>query len=406
MADRPNSVFDLALDRYLDQVLQGDLDGASPQEVDAGVAAIVRRLAALNTAPKAEARFADDLLDHLIGASDAPNQNESEAPMPRSVVLGKAGLFALSSKPSALPQPRWGRTRIGSRPALPAIRPWWRGISGPVVTAALVVLVLTAGLFAGGPLRPNREATAPAGIFAVLMAPATPGPEEVAREVLVETTVPAEALPTGENRLLEIWQETIHPGVTATFPAERLVCCPGPLVDHVLVGELTVRVEGPLRVARAGTATTPGPVEEVAPGTDVVLRAGDTALYDQALPVEYANHGIEPVQLIGGGLFIGRGVLRPSGLIVNNVNYLRPLPPLPAGPVTFVLERMTLPPSATLPGPPTGVLRIVTSGPKVAYLPKAADGSVTNLVREPIEAYALTLLPGGSQAGTPEATSN
>ena len=296
--------------------------------------------------------------------------------------------------------------RIGSRPALPTIRPWWRGISGPVVTAALVVLVLTAGLFAGGPLRPNREVTAPAGIFAVLMAPATPGPEEAVRELLVETTVPAEALPTGENRFLNIWQETIDPGVTATFPAERLACCPGPLLDHVLVGELTVRVEGPLRVARAGTAATPGPVEEVAPGTDVVLRAGDTALYDQALPVEYANHGAEPVQLIGGGLFIGRAVVRPPGLILNNFNILRPLPPLPAGPVTFVLERVTLPPSATLPGPPTGVLRIVTSGPKVAYLPKAADGSVTNLVREPVEAYALTLLPGGSQAGTPEATSN
>jgi hypothetical protein len=294
--------------------------------------------------------------------------------------------------------------RIGSKPALPTIRPWWQGISGPVVMAALVVLVLTAGLFAAGPLRPNRVATAPAGMPAVMMAPATPGPAEVMREALVETTVPTEALPTGEDRFLNIWQETIHPGVTATFPAERVACCPGPLVDHVLVGELTVRVEGPLRVARAGSAATPGPVEEVAPGTDVVLRAGDTALYDQALPVEYANHGAEPVQLVGGGVFIGRAVVRPAGLIINNFDVVRPLPPLPAGSVTFVLERVTLPPSATLPGPPTGVLRIVTSGPKVAYLPKAADGSVTNLVREPVEAYALTLIPAGFESEPPEAT--
>jgi hypothetical protein len=233
---------------------------------------------------------------------------------------------------------------------------------------------------------------------------ASPVAAETTVEPLFATTVPAEALPTGENRILNIWQETIHPGVTATFPAERLACCPGPLVDHVLVGELTVRVEGPLRVARAGSAATPGPVEEVAPGTEVVLRAGDTALYDQALPVEYANHGAEPVQLVGGGLFIGRGVVRPSGLIVNNHDVLRPLPPLPAGPVTFVLERVTLPPSATLPGPPTGVLRIVTSGPKVAYLPKASDGSVTNVVQEPVIAYVLTLLPAGTESGTAAAT--
>jgi hypothetical protein len=294
--------------------------------------------------------------------------------------------------------------RIDSGPSPLSIRPWWRGVSGPVVTAALVMLVLSAGLFAAGPLRPNREATTPVGISAVMTAPATPGPKEAIREVLVETTVPAEDLPTAEDRYFHISQATIQPDVVVTSPAELVACCPGPLVDHVLMGELTVRVEGPLRVARAGTAATPGSVEEVAPGTDVVLRAGDTALYDQASPTEYANRGTEPVQLVGGGLFVGRPLVPPPGLILNNFDSIDSVPSISAGPATFVLERVTLPPSATLPGSPDGALRVVTSGPQVAYLPKAADGSVTNLVLEPIEAYALTLIPAGSEFEPAETT--
>ena len=172
-----------------------------------------------------------------------------------------------------------------------------------------------------------------------------------------------------------------------------VACCPGPLIDHVLAGELTVRIEGPLRVARAGTAATPGPVEEVAPGTEIVLRAGDTALYDQASPAEYANRGTEPVQLVGGGLFLGETQpVPPPGYLLNNFDAIFPAPPLPAGAITFSLERVTLAPSAMLPGPAPGALQAVTSGPQVAYLPEASDGSITNLTREPVVAYVLTLL--------------
>jgi hypothetical protein len=303
--------------------------------------------------------------------------------------------------------PQWSPGRSNSRvPARTSpfrMRPGWRGFGGLVATSALVVLMLTAGLFVAGPLRPAGVATEPAGGPALVLAPATPGPKEAAREVLVETTVPAAALPVGEDRFLHISQVTMQPGVVVTIPAEEAACCPGPLMDHVLAGELTIRVEGPLRVARAATGATPGPVEEVAPGTAVVLRAGDTALYDQALSTEYANHGTEPVQLVGGGLFLGRPQVSPPGLKLNNFDSMSSLP-LPAGPVTFVLEQVMLEPRAMLPSPPPGALRVLTSGPQIAYLPKAADGSVTNLTRDPIEAYVLTVLPAGAGAGPLQAT--
>jgi hypothetical protein len=63
-------------------------------------------------------------------------------------------------------------------------------------------------------------------------------------------------------------------------------------------------------------------------------------------------------------------------------------------------------PGAVLPAPPPGALRVMTSGLTVVYLPKASDGSISNLLKEPVVTYALTLLPAGSATGTPEATPN
>ena len=79
---------------------------------------------------------------------------------------------------------------------------------------------------------------------------------------------------------------------------------------------------------------------------------------------------------------------------------------LEPGPMALVLERVTLAPGAVLPAPPVGALRVMTSGLTVVYLPKASDGSISNLLKEPVVVYALTLLPAGSAAGTPEATPN
>ena len=58
---------------------------------------------------------------------------------------------------------------------------------------------------------------------------------------------------------------------------------PGALVLHVESGELTYAViEGTVRVQRAATAGTPGPTEDVGPGRETVLRAGDW-LFEQGV---------------------------------------------------------------------------------------------------------------------------
>ena len=58
---------------------------------------------------------------------------------------------------------------------------------------------------------------------------------------------------------------------------------PGALVLHVESGELTYTViEGTVQVQRATTAGTPGPIEQLGPGQETVLRAGDW-LFEQGV---------------------------------------------------------------------------------------------------------------------------
>ena len=58
---------------------------------------------------------------------------------------------------------------------------------------------------------------------------------------------------------------------------------PGTLVLHVESGELTYTlIEGTVQIQRAATDGTPGPIEELGPGQETVLRAGDW-LFEQGV---------------------------------------------------------------------------------------------------------------------------
>lgn len=236
---------------------------------------------------------------------------------------------------------------------------------------------------------------------------ASPVATEATREPLFTTTVAPADLPTGTNLRFVIWYASIEPDVEVVLEAELFAEGPGPLIEHVLAGDLSLRVEGPLQVVRAGSVGTPGPVEEVTPGAEVVLRAGDTALYAQNLARVYANRGAEPVRLIGGVLFaVPARVMPPVEYRVINFAPKNLAGGVGAGPITFEMERVTLAPAAVLPAPAGGAVRVATSGPAVVYLPEASDGSISNLVKESVVAYTLTLLPEKSEAGIAEATPN
>jgi hypothetical protein len=131
------------------------------------------------------------------------------------------------------------------------------------------------------------------------------------------TTFPAASLPATTHPAFILWHATIAPESEVAIPAEILACCPGPQLEHVLAGELTLRVEGSLRILRGTTGGTPGPSEAVAPGADVVLRPGDTAVYAVELPATYHNAGTEPVHLVAGGLFAGTPPTPPAEYAID-----------------------------------------------------------------------------------------
>ena len=92
-------------------------------------------------------------------------------------------------------------------------------------------------------------------------------------------------------------RNTFEPG--GSIPAHMH---PGALVLHVESGELTYTViEGTVRVQRAATAGTPGPTEEVGPGQETVLRAGDW-LFEQGVVHSVRNDGSDPTVVLNMAL--------------------------------------------------------------------------------------------------------
>jgi hypothetical protein len=218
-------------------------------------------------------------------------------------------------------------------------------------------------------------------------------------EPLFATVIPAAALPDAPLQDFLLWHATIEPGVTVVVPAEYGRCCPGPLITHVLAGELTLRVEGPLQIVRASTTATPEPTEAVPPATEVVVRPGETAVGRFELPATYTNAGAAPLQLLGGAFLGGSAPGPAEGYQLRNFVELVPTPPLPPGPLTLELVRVHLPPGAELAAVPAGALRLAMRESGAGILERRAEGTVANIGRNPVVVAVLTLFPRAG-AGT------
>jgi hypothetical protein len=233
---------------------------------------------------------------------------------------------------------------------------------------------------------------------------ATPRAEQVTVRPLLASTFKQEEAPSGRALNLMVASGTIEPGAQEDFTAAMLTCCAGPQIDHVLSGELTLRSEGPLRVVRAAVDGTPGPVEEAPPGTEVVLRPGDSAVFRAEVPFTYSNAGTEPVQIASGGLLRGEPFMQPVAAAASDFDTSSLESSQLTGPFTLTLQEITLAPGATSSGPPPGVSRVITSGSQFGALSRGSGGAVTNITDEPVVTYALVLVPAGAEGGTIAAT--
>ena len=82
---------------------------------------------------------------------------------------------------------------------------------------------------------------------------------------------------------------SLAPGASIPFDPDD----PSAILVYMASGELTIRVDVPMTVARAAGAGTPIPPEAVAADTEFTLREGDSALFPGTMTGEVRNAGAD-----------------------------------------------------------------------------------------------------------------
>ena len=379
MAEHPHD----ALDRFWDAVVTGE--AREPTGLDATIAATVRRLHAAQPRSGANPRFVADLWDEL---------SRGDPPAERAVPLRHHDRGPVDARP--IPRsPVDGAGTDESRRWLPIL-----------LSAAL--LVLTLGVALGARL-PGRFSGPDHSRAPAVYAPASPSPAATPDETVLELTLPATALPTGDGVGAGLAVFTIAPGTRSTWDQ---TCCPGVLVEYVLSGQYTVRAAAAITVVRAG-----GAVEDIPARIEVILNPGDALVSRDEVGVEAANTGAEPVSLLSWLLIEGAGTfdtqrvthlwaeLWPQFTGHKLPGWVEGLPgdiremsdvqgpvSLDAAPATIRLRRVTVPDDSVVPLPVEGVQFVAPVGPHADKL-RQADMSLRILgeIGQPVTVYILTL---------------
>lgn len=276
------------------------------------------------------------------------------------------------------------------------------GLSAAFATAALVLAALAMSYGAYRLSHADPERVKPASVPALVVASATP-PSVVTVEPLFATLLPADQIPAAGVLDFVVNRLALDPGVTAPVSPDVQSCCSGPQITHVLEGELSVRVEGPAQVFRAGVTRDAANGGSAPPGNEVVLHPGDTMIADFALPTTYDNRGSSPVHVVAIGLYAGT-LPGPwaDGFTFLDGNEELPQDPRPAGPAELRLTRVTLPPDGVVPTPRPGALVLEVGVNGDASIGKRADGSLRNLSEHAETIYVVTVEPAAmSMLGLP-----
>lgn len=225
----------------------------------------------------------------------------------------------------------------------------------------------------------------------------TPVAAAPAIETLVDVALTADdTLP--EPFDLQVWFGSVAPGARVEVSSDYFQDAPATNVEYVLEGRLAVRVDGPLRVVRAGGAT-----EAVPPATEVVLGPGDAAVFPLATAFELVNPTQSLVRLVGFGVLSAIWTPVAPGYGTGRYAY-REHAALPTGPLRLSLLRTTLEPDALLPAPATGELRVtLVEEDEASGLRDAADGALRNPNPEAVVVYVLVLRSADAGAASPAA---
>jgi hypothetical protein len=251
--------------------LNRDIAAPAAVTLDPGQTETLRRLRDMTAAtPPAAVRAR---LDREVRSLLDRPANGSEPVDPRQIQLFIQGpALWQDDRPSPgaaqRPLPRPAAGRIG-----------WA--AAQLATVSLVLLALGLGMFTVG------SGTAVLDRWRGMLSSFGPGSTgDLASETVFAANLPAEMIPAAGNLDFVLWNVALDPGVEGPASSQSWtqtrICCPGPMIVHVLEGVLSMRVEGPLRVFRASNGALGAGA--VPPGTEVTLSPGDTAVFSYDLP--------------------------------------------------------------------------------------------------------------------------
>jgi mannose-6-phosphate isomerase-like protein (cupin superfamily) len=327
---QPRRQAEAQISRTWDAIARG-IAPEDPESSDPTFIETMRRLRELGEQPRPDPTFADRLEDDLMRAMTSNLALLPPLVTPTDVPNGRLSLI---SPLTQLPNLRSSRRR-------------WA--LAQLATAALVLLTLLGSFVAlRAPLRFTDPDTRPAIIpamddNAMVSAVGTPArerlPSGMADTILMQGTF--DALPSKAN-WAGIQRITLAPGAEWAL-GKRENEGEGPILYFVESGALTVNADDPIYVTRAGEDHA-GPV---APGTDVVLRAGDQGFAPSSVTSRWRNDGSTPVVILDAGITAYTWSRLPDGVTQLQLIGEWPFEP-PQPPVMVTLRRVTLQPSDEL----------------------------------------------------------
>lgn len=381
------------------------MDNGARDDLDRDLFEVMRELRALAQAPVPAS--SQERVDREVEAAIGRLVREKEEQMMNQAAL--ATIVPPRLFPNApTPTPRREQRRV---PALT-----W------LATAALLVLTLGLSAAAVGfiglgniVIGPDRlDADRPTTLPALAAATPMATPQSSTEITLLQITLPAGALPHGDDLSTELAHVTVPSGDRTDWtPGDQ----PGETsirVFHVVRGTLSLRATGDVQITRAG-----GVPEPVATGTEVTLDVGDTWIGPTATGFAAANPGKERTEVLFWVLTDaehakGQHFPVPGSWLfhtsLNKTDRQLGVNRLP-GPATLRLRQVQLPGEGRLPAPPgalqlglalpfnamgTPVSSVTTS---VGRLP--TNGTLVNLGKHAATVHVLTLDPTEATSGTP-----
>ena len=193
----------------------------------------------------------------------------------------------------------------------------------------------------------------------------------------------------------------IPPGTTTTWDSNVRDEFPGPEIEYVLTGSVTIRAEGQVQVIRAGENGEP---KNLAAGAEVVLGPGDTLIHRLEHKLTWTT-GEAPVELIVGiaiantsiSAFVPDGSESPEHKGAANVG------PIPTEPSVLRIRRIVMKPDGVVMLQPNVPRVSMIHGGGPGFLGEGSDGSISlKGAKETAIVYVFSIEPAAVGSVAPD----